>query len=83
MLDKSYHIRCADVANALGVTPETVNRYVRDKRFPPFEAPVSRKRAGRFWFPETLRAHNADLFRLVERYLIETGRASAGANDPT
>ena len=82
MIDKSYQIRCADVAAVLGVNPATVNRYVRIKRFPPFEAPVSRKWAGRFWFPETLRAHDADLFRLVERYLIETGRVPA-ANDPT
>ena len=83
MIDPSYKIRCTDVADVLGVNPATVNRYVRTKRFPPFEAPVSRKWAGRFWFIETLRAHNPDLARLLERNLIATGRASAAVKNPT
>lgn len=82
MIQPFYRILNADVAAVLGVCKETINRYVRENRLPPFEAPISR-RAGRFWLPATLRAHNPDLARLVERYLIETGRASAGANDPT
>ena len=82
MIDPSYKIRCADVAAALGVTPETVNRYVRTKRFPPFEAPVSRKRAGRFWFPATLRAHDPDLARLVERFDREGKIVAAVCHGP-